>query len=124
MDRLSMKSKAPKVPKSIKDKLFKYGVNLPTKGSTNAYKNILIEKNLTEKGYISYLKDITAKLKKKEDAKIKQIIKQVKDAKIKEEVQEKVAEKNKPSIRYVGTITIKYRVLNKDNKEEPLTKRF
>ena len=122
MDRLSMKSKAPKVPKSIKDKLFKYGVNLPTKGSTNAYKNILIEKNLTEKGYISYLKDITAKLKKKEDAKIKQIIKQVKDAKIKEEVQEKVAEKNKPSIRYVGTITIKYRVLNKDNKEEPLTR--
>ena len=120
MDRLSMKSKAPKVPKSIKDKLFKYGVNLPTKGSTNAYKNILIEKNLTEKGYISYLKDITAKLKKKEDAKIKQIIKQVKDAKIKEEVQEKVAEKNKPSIRYVGTINVNYRVKNKNGKEQDI----
>ena len=119
MDRLSMKSKAPKVPKSIKDKLFKYGVNLPTKGSTNAYKNILIEKNLTEKGYISYLKDITAKLKKKEDAKIKQIIKQVKDAKIKEEARENAREK---PIRYVGTINIKYLVLNKDGKNEELKK--
>ena len=59
---------------------------------------------------------------KKEDTKIKKIIKQVQDTKIKKEVQEKVAEKNKPSIRYVGTITIKYRVLNKDNKEEPLTR--
>jgi hypothetical protein len=114
-----MKSKAPKVPKSIKDKLFKYGVNLPTKGSTNAYKNILIEKNLTEKGYISYLKDITAKLKKKEDAKIKQIIKQVKDAKIKEEARENAREK---PIRYVGTINIKYLVLNKDGKNEELKK--
>ena len=84
MDSLSMKTKTPKVPKNIKDKLFKYGVNLPTDGRTNAYKNILKEKNLTEKGYISYLKDITAKLKKKEDAKIKKIIKQVKDDKIKE----------------------------------------
>lgn len=114
-----MKSKAPKVPKNIKDKLFKYGVNLPTKGSTNAYKNILIEKNLTEKGYITYLKDIVAKLKKKEDKKIKQIIKQVKDAKIKEEARENAREK---PIRYIGTITIKYRVLNKDNKEEDLTR--
>ena len=59
---------------------------------------------------------------KKNKVKIKKIIKQVQDTKIKKEVQEKVAEKNKPSIRYVGTITIKYRVLNKDNKEEPLTR--
>ena len=113
-----MKTKAPKVPKGIKDKLFKYGVNLPTKGSTNAYKNILIEKNLTEKGYITYLKDIIAKLKKKEDKKIKQIIKQVKDAKIKEQARENAREK---PIRYVGTITIKYRVLNKNGKEQDLT---
>lgn len=119
MDRLSMKSKAPKVPKSIKDKLFKYGVNLPTKGSTNAYKNILIEKNLTEKGYVSYLKDTIAKLKKKEDKKIKQIIKQVKDAKIKEKARENAREK---PIRYVGTINIKYLVLNKDGKNEELKK--
>ena len=114
-----MKSKAPKVPKSIKDKLFKYGVNLPTKGSTNAYKNILIEKNLTEKGYVSYLKDTIAKLKKKEDKKIKQIIKQVKDAKIKEKARENAREK---PIRYVGTINIKYLVLNKDGKNEELKK--
>lgn len=90
-----MKSKAPKVPKSIKDKLFKYGVNLPTKGSTNAYKNILIEKNLTEKGYISYLKDITAKLKKKEDAKIKKIAIQTKKDIEKEEVVKTVNLRNK-----------------------------
>ena len=113
-----MKSKAPKVPKNIKDKLFKYGVNLPTKGSTNAYKNILIEKNLTIKGYVSYLKDTIAKLKKKEDAKIKQIMKQVKDDKIKEEARENAREK---PIRYVGTINIKYRVLNKNGKEQDLT---
>ncbi len=119
MDRLSMKSK---VPNSIKEKLNRYGVNLPTDGRYNDYKNILKEKKLNPREYISYLKDILAKLKKKEDTKIKKIIKQVQDTKIKEEVQEKVAEKNKPSIRYVGTITIKYRVLNKDNKEEPLTR--
>ena len=114
-----MKTKAPKVPKGIKDKLFKYGVNLPTKGSTNAYKNILIEKNLTEKGYITYLKDIIAKLKKKEDKKIKQIIKQVKDAKIKEQARENAREK---PIRYVGTINVKYLVVNKDGKNEELKK--
>ena len=119
MDRLSMKSK---VPNSIKEKLNRYGVNLPTDGRYNDYKNILKEKKLNPREYISYLKDILAKLKKKEDTKIKKIIKQVQDTKIKKEVQEKVAEKNKPSIRYVGTITIKYRVLNKDNKEEPLTR--
>jgi Fe-S cluster assembly iron-binding protein IscA len=119
MDSLSMKTKTPKVPKNIKDKLFKYGVNLPTKGSTNAYKNILIEKNLTEKGYVSYLKDTIAKLKKKEDKKIKQIIKQVKDAKIKEKARENAREK---PIRYVGTINIKYLVLNKDGKNEELKK--
>lgn len=112
-----MKSKAPKVPKNIKDKLFKYGVNLPTKGSTNAYKNILIEKNLTEKGYITYLKDIVAKLKKKEDKKIKQIIKQVKDAKIKEEARENAREK---PIRYIGTINVNYRVKNKNGKKQDI----
>jgi hypothetical protein len=111
-----------KVPNSIKEKLNRYGVNLPTDGRYNDYKNILKEKKLNPREYISYLKDILAKLKKKEDTKIKKIIKQVQDTKIKKEVQEKVAEKNKPSIRYVGTITIKYRVLNKDNKEEPLTR--
>jgi len=111
-----------KVPNSIKKKVYIYGVNLPTDGRYNDYKNILKEKKLNPREYISYLKDILAKLKKKEDTKIKKIIKQVQDTKIKKEVQEKVAEKNKPSIRYVGTITIKYRVLNKDNKEEPLTR--
>jgi len=112
-----MKSKAPKVPKGIKEKLFKYGVNLPTKGSTNAYKNILIEKNLTEKEYITYLKDTIAKLKKKEDKKIKQIMKQVKDDKIKEKAKKTAREK---PIRYIGTINIKYLVLNKNKGKETI----
>ena len=117
MNRLSMKSK---VPNSIKDKLNKYGVNLPTDGRYNDYKNILKEKNLNPREYISYLKDIITKLKKKEDKKIKQIIKQVQDTKIKKEVQEKVAERNKPSIRYVGTINVNYRVKNKNGKEQDI----
>jgi len=116
MDRLSMKSK---VPKSIKDKLFKYGVNLPTDRRTIAYENILNEKKLNQREYITYLKDIIAKQKKKEDAKIKQIIKQVKDAKIREEVRENAGEK---PIRYIGTINIKYLVLDKYNKEVILTR--
>ncbi len=118
MDRLSMKSK---VPNSIKEKLNKYGVNLPTDGRYNDYKNILKEKKLNPIEYISYLKDIVAKLKKKEDTKIKKIMKEVQYTKIKKEVQEKVSERNKPSIRYVGTITIKYLVLNKNGKEQDLT---
>ena len=117
MDRLSMKSK---VPNSIKEKLNRYGVNLPTDGRYNDYKNILKEKNLNPREYISYLKDILAKLKKKEDTKIKKIIKQVQDTKIKKEVQEKVAERNKPSIRYVGTINVNYRVKNKNGKEQDI----
>jgi hypothetical protein len=116
MDSLSMKVK---VPNSIKQKLFKYGVNLPTDRRTIAYENILNEKKLNQREYITYLKDIIAKQKKREDAKIKQIIKQVNDAKIKEEARENAREK---PIRYIGTITIKYRVLNKDNKEEDLTR--
>ena len=70
MDRLSMKSK---VPNSIKEKLNRYGVNLPTDGRYNDYKNILKEKKLNPREYISYLKDILAKLKKKEDTQIKKI---------------------------------------------------
>jgi hypothetical protein len=108
-----------KVPKSIKDKLFKYGVNLPTDRRTIAYENILNEKKLNQREYITYLKDIIAKQKKKEDAKIKQIIKQVKDAKIREEVRENAGEK---PIRYIGTINIKYLVLDKYNKEVILTR--
>ena len=112
-----MKSKKPKVSKGIRDKLNKYGVNLPTDGRTNAYENILKEKNLTQKGYITYLKNIIAKLKKKEDAKIKQIIKQVQDNKIKEKAKKSAREK---PIRYVGTINIKYLVLNKDGNKEKI----
>ena len=118
MNSLSMKSK---VPKALKENLKKYGIDLPTDRRTIAYENILNEKKLNQKEYITYLKDIIAKQKKREDKKIKQIIKQVKDAKIKEEVQEKVAQKNKPSIRYVGTIIINHKVKDKYGKVKVIT---
>lgn len=108
---LSMKSKAPKVSKGIKDKLFKYGINLPTDGRTNEYENILKEKNLTQKGYITYLKDIIAKLKKKEDKKIKQISAQTKKDIEKEEVTKNINLRNKLAPKILKN------VLNKNIKQ-------
>ena len=69
---------------------------------------------------MSYLKETVQGLKKKEDKKIKTIIKEVENDKIKKAVQKKVAERNMPPVRYVGSTAVQFKITeDKDATAEP-----
>jgi hypothetical protein len=69
---------------------------------------------------VSYLKETVQGLKKKEDKKIKTIIKEIQNAKIKQGVQKKVEERNMPPVRYVGSINLELQVIfiNENNVQQ------
>ena len=90
MDSLSMV-----ITRGVKQKLARYGTNLPVDKRTRAYAKILKDNNWTEGQYASYLKETVTKLKKKEDKKIKEVTAQTKRAKEKEEVSKQVITRNK-----------------------------
>jgi len=75
MDSLSMV-----ITRGVKQKLARYGANLPVDKRTRAYAKILKDNNWTEGQYASYLKETVTKLKKKEDKKIKEVTAQTKRA--------------------------------------------
>jgi len=108
------------ITRGLKEKLARYGANLPVDKRTRAYAKILKDNNWTAGQYVSYLKETVTKLKKKEDKKIKTIIKEVENAKIKKEVQKKVSERNMPAVRYVGSINLQLQVIfiNENNVQQ------
>ena len=83
------------ITRGVKQKLARYGTNLPVDKRTRAYAKILKDNNWTEGQYASYLKETVTKLKKKEDKKIKEVTAQTKRAKEKEEVSKQVITRNK-----------------------------
>ena len=66
------------ITKALRDNIRYFGIPLPIDKRTNAYKEELIRRNLTEKTYIQLLKTSVKQAKSKEQKKIKQIQKQTK----------------------------------------------
>jgi hypothetical protein len=99
------------ISKAIKDKLQKYGLNLPYKMNTKAYSKILRDNGWTPKEYEEYLKKTTNALAKKE----KSISTQVQKNKFIQEVRNEVSEKNKT--RYVGNILVEL-IITEDKTQE------
>ena len=64
------------ITRGIKDKLDKYGLNLPVDKRTRAYKKILSENKWTESQYQSYLKQVLKRYKKE-----KEVVRQVQQQK-------------------------------------------
>ena len=83
------------ITRGVKDKLARYGSNLPVDKRTRGYAKLLKDNKWTDAQYVAYLKETVQGLKKKEDKKIKTIIKEVQNEKIKEEVSKKVVVRNK-----------------------------
>ena len=77
------------ITRGIKDKLNKYGLNLPVDRRTRAYANLLQNNNWTETQYVSYLKQTLKKYTKKE----KKFVRQVQDTNYRLEVAEKVRQR-------------------------------
>ena len=95
------------ITRGIRTKLEKYGLNLPHKRNTRAYKKILSENNWTEEQYTRYLKDVT----KRYDTKLKSIAKTVQDTKYRQEI----AERNK--VRHIGSILVRF-LITKDRRAD------
>jgi len=97
------------ITRGIKDKLNKYGLNLPVDRRTRAYKKILSENKWTDIQYQSYLKQVLKRYTKKE----KEVVRQVQQQKFRQEVAEKVRERNTKvhyirEVHYIGSIYLKY----------------
>jgi len=88
------------ITRGIKDKLDKYGLNLPVDRRTRLYANILKKNNWTETQYVSYLKQTLKKYTKKE----KKFVRQVQDTNYRQQVAENVRQRNIIPQRYIGSI--------------------
>ena len=83
------------ITRGVKDKLARYGSNLPVDKRTRGYAKLLKDNKWTDAQYVAYLKETIQGLKKKEDKKIKTITKEVQIDNKKEEVSKKVIMRNK-----------------------------
>ena len=89
------------ITRGIKDKLDKYGVNLPVDKRTRAYVNLLRKNQWSEAQYVRYLKDTLKRYTSKE----KRFTKEVASNKITQQAIESNMERNK--IRYTGSTLVK-----------------
>ena len=98
------------ITRGIKDKLDKYGVNLPTDKRTRAYANVLKSNNWTETQYANYLKQVLKRYTKRE----KEVVRQVQQQNFRQQVAANVAERNRQNakIHYIGSVYLKYVVLS------------
>ena len=96
------------ITRGIKDKLDKYGINLPTDKRTRRYQNLLLKEGWTEEQYKNYLKQVIQRYTKKE----KKIVRQVQEQNFRAEVAERVRIMNIRKVHYVGSIYLKYIVLS------------
>ena len=94
------------ITRGVKEKLDKYGVNLPVDKRTRAYVNLLRKNQWTEAQYVKYLKDTLKRYTKKE----KEVVRQVQQQKFRQEVAENVRQRNieNTKIHYIGSIYLKY----------------
>jgi hypothetical protein len=99
------------ISKAIKDKLQKYGLNLPYKMNTKAYSKILRDNGWTPKEYEEYLKTKTKALAKQE----KSISTQVQRNKFIQEVNDEVSERN--NTKYVVNILVEL-IITEDKTQE------
>lgn len=99
------------ITRGIKDKLDKYGVNLPTDKRTRAYANVLKKNNWTETQYTNYLKQVLQRYTKRE----KEVVRQVQQQNYRQQVASNVAERNK--VRYVGSTAVRIVIQEDKNLE-------
>ena len=100
------------ITRGIKDKLDKYGINLPTDKRTRRYQDLLRKEGWTEEQYKNYLKQVIQRYTKKE----KKVVRQVQQQNFRAEVAERVAVRN-TKIKYVGSTAVRLVITEDKNME-------